>query len=115
MSKKNVSRVSKYAAYRRQIAKMPDITQTAISKVDKATGIKEEIIKPRVNTTTSLNADTILEEIEKRTDPTGKNKKEQEKLIRRQRLIEIVSYILVAAIIIAVLTIVVVFLYRRLS
>lgn len=114
MSKKNVSRVSKYASYRRQIARMHDIEQAPISKMDKKKKVIE-VESPRVNTTTSLNAEAILFEIEKRKDPTGLAKKREEKELKRLKIIRIATGVIVTIVVIAALATLVVLLYRRLS
>ncbi len=114
MSKSYSSRVSKYASYRRQISKMIEVDEsTTINKLPPST--KKEAKTNKINTTTSLDAETILLEIERRKDPTGEQKRSLEREIRIQKVLYIVRVSIATIIILAALTALVIFLYRRLS
>ncbi len=114
MSKNAKTRVAKFAGYRKQISKMKDVEQSAHVDDFQAATIREAK-KIHVNTTTSLDAETILKEIEKREDPTGQAKLEREKELKRTTIIQWVTIILSSAISLTLLTLLFIYLYRRLS
>jgi len=114
MSKKAMSRTSKYASYRKQISKMKDVEVGIDSTQFQAATIKEAK-KSQVNTTTSLNADMILKEIERREDPTGEVKLLRERERRIKTLVQIVTITLSSGLVLTLLIILFIFLYRSLS
>lgn len=114
MSKNVSTRVGKYASYRKQIGKMVDIDKEK-SQVEFEPATIKEVKKNPLNTTTSLNAETILKEIEKREDPTGEAKLERERELKLNKFIKLVTIIVSSAVGLTLLTVLFIFLYRRLS
>ena len=114
MSKNYSSRVSKYAKYRQQIAKMPLVENDSLTATLPASTVEEARLN-KINTTTSLDAEAILSEIEKREDPTGQVKKDRERSLKMQKIVHYGTLILFSVIITTILVVLVIFLYRRLS
>lgn len=114
MKKTAMSRVSKYASYRKQIGKMTDVEQDSSQTFFEPATIKEAK-KVQINTTTSLDAETILMEIEKRQDPTGQEKKQREYDMKLSKITQIITIVVISLLALALLTVIFIYLYWRLS
>lgn len=115
MKSKNVTtRVGKYASYRKQIGRMKDIAGESLQDAFEPATI-QEVKKNPLNTTTSLNAETILKEIELREDPTGEAKRQRERELKMTKMIKTITIVGTSLLTLTLLTVLFIFLYRRLS
>lgn len=109
-----MTRVAKYAAYRKEIE------QSLMNDSVKETStfeqpVKADDAKSRLKTTTSLNAETILHEIEKRESPHSIELKDFEREQKMMAMNRLITWIIVGGVGLIVLTILFIFLYRSLS
>lgn len=114
MSKSYMTRVAKYAAYRKQIE------QSRLNVSSQETSTFEQPMqkvetKANLNTTTSLNADAILQEIEKRESPQNQELKDFERESKMIATNRTITWIIIGSVGLIVLTLIFILLYRSLS
>lgn len=114
MSKNFTSREAKYSSYRKAIEQSAALeAEKDVQQFEHPTNLENP--KSKLKTTTSLNAETILREIEKREEPNNQAMHDFEREEKMMAINKIITIALISVAVVVVLFVIFYFLYRSLS